>query len=472
VHHRTSLLTTFLFLGRTLPQADDADSALMGFSGGQGPPTAKLSNVAKMKHCLVEIGQFIAGAADHEAGLEAQTSSAREVAKKCMLGLTVAESATTAALAKVKALNKESELLKSRAANADATSAKSEERQMLLVATTAECERLKGRCADLGKAEDAVERYLTSIKTQATELEVLRDKLNAMTQEAESAASSFESAVAVRVQEAEQKEELKWTSKCAALEEEIKSIEPSYQQAIAQQKGRIRLLERELSASEQRQKAVSDAQLHELEREMSTANTKILELEENAGEAATLQVALDVSRGICAAVETKLIEADATTEALHTKVNAMESDLVQVIGSRQHSDQTHRALCTHLDSQTKRATATIANLLSTLGMPSTSKCIGVDGLSNVSFGKTSGERELPKVVNVVANGGNEANELKVGDVIVGINGELCHELPYEEISAQLACFGEYEMNVVVSDEGSVRCLLSLRAPSFQAPHTC
>jgi hypothetical protein len=439
---------------------DDLNDVLMGFGGGQGPPAVKLSSVAKMQHCLVQIGQFIAGAAEHEEMLEAQTCSAREVAKKCMLGLTVAESAAAAALTKVETLNKESELLQRRAADADATLAISEQLELKAVTTDAECARLQRRCAELSKVDTLVKEHRTTIQMQASELELLQNKVNGMEEAALSAAASFESQVVEQVHVAKEKEMVQWSSKCSALEDEIKSIEPSYQQAIAQQKGRIRLLERELSASEQRQKALSDAQLAEMQFELSSTNAKMNELKQQAEEVATFRSMLDTAHSKCAVFEAKLMTAESVAKALHAKVDAMESELVDVIQLRQTSDQTYRALCNHFVTQAKRATATIATLLTTLGMPSQSKCIAARGTAaKVSYGKTSGDRELPKVMKVLNSvGGVATNELQVGDVIVGIDGNLVHELPYDDITAQLACWGEYDMNLIVTDEGSIQMI--------------
>eukprot|EP00729_Bicosta_minor_P004012 gene4012-35150_t len=452
---------------------DDLNDVLMGFSSDvDRGPSEKADSVSKCTLAITAIGQLLAGSRDHEALLEDQTASARAVAKKCMLDLTVCERSRTKAESQAGNANRVADKLSEKLAAVEqqlaaakaAVSAHADREERLLSSAT-ECENLRLRCDQLEAAETSLKARFSKAEKAAA---AAADLSKVAERQAETFASEVESlkeqlvlATANVSKDAVKATEMKWAAKYAALEEESKSIEPRYQALAKQNKGRIRVLERELSTSEQKQKAVSEELVADMDRSMNRANARIAELEMRVHDSESLRDQLESASTERAASQQASAAAERAAKVLRLRVSQLEAELTQAIQSRSSAE----ALTAHsnsLQSAEKNASATIATLLSSMGMPARSAA----WTRAVSYKPThlGGSRTLPIVIESAAaaaaagaaGAGEEEpkveNGVLPGDVIVAVCGELIHEKSYEDICKMLEGYGEYVREVVVSDE--------------------
>jgi hypothetical protein len=252
-----------------------------------------------------------------------------------------------------------------------------------------------------------------------------------------------------------------------------KMLEPRYQAAMAQQKKQIKLLEKELSSSEQQQILAIAAERDAMEQEIAAARSEMeIVLEEKVGADEEVAALLERLHGLEKALAMVTAQRDARALAVTTsnrQVQQLERELVEVIRARQLADErlveesgTHMSL----ELQARNGSATVATLLSTLGMRSRSVAVDPEELQQLQLTKTTGGRELIKVLGNSASPTPEPglmvekppmyDELRAGDVVVGIRGAMVHELSHAEALAQLTAPSNGPLFVVVTDEASVQ----------------
>ena len=443
---------------------DDLNDVLMGFSSDVGRgPNEKADCVAKLSYAIEQYAKLLAEAAEHERLLLDQTASARAVAKKCMLDLTVSESARTKAESASEkagtiadAASQELVTLKQRLLAAETSVAIHADREERLMVSANECEQLRLRCEELDSAGALLLTQLTEARETATAATAFSTatatNAEALAQEVAALKEQVLLAAAAASEVAFNEGEAQWSVKYAALEEECKSIEPRYQALAKQQKGRIRVLERELSMSEQKQKVVSEDLIADLDRSMTRANERIAELERAVQDAESIRRQLQVASAECTVSQERCAAADRTATLLGARVDQLESELSRAIQSRQSSADALAAHYMSLESSEENASATIATLLTSMGMPARSASWNP---TTVSYRPTcfGGARTLP-LVDSANPAKDKQNSVLPGDVVVAVCGQLIHELQYDQICAMLTGYGEYTRAVVVSDEGA------------------
>eukprot|EP00039_Didymoeca_costata_P032923 m.39893 g.39893 ORF g.39893 m.39893 type:complete len:681 (-) comp9605_c0_seq1:114-2156(-) len=451
--------------------ADDLDSMFIGVQGSNGPSKAKLTALSRMKDGLKAILQLLNECSEYESMLLEQTSSARQVAKRAVFDLTVADRKTQQAQEDLLAVTEERDAVKSKLEEFIKTN---EEINVKLQSSVAAAHAAEEQRRKEAHTAEIAASQLKSMETQADEqnmkIETLTSSISSLEQELEEVKKERDDCkhsenTAMQV-EAVEKE---WEAKYQVLESEYKALEPRYQAITEQQRSRIRLLEKQLSNSEQRQKALMDSELSDFEKDLMEARSRIAELQQDIrhkeDELVQAKERTSFTEQNMSEVSKQLQSKQDTLAQQGRKIKNLEDELVVALGAKKEAESKKELTMENamrLEERSRRLSSAIAKLFTLLNITSRSVVVEIDETSP-GIGIQLCERMVPARHTVITDirPGSPAQEalLMPGDMILCINGDLVYELTFEDITSHLSKCKSI-INLVVADSKEVEEMVS------------